>query len=142
MLPDELVKYILSFINVETLKKLELFKKYGKDVLQIRFPDKKRSILQGTYQNIQQLCFTCENPLNNCYILTLCPNCNIYSKEIYNTPLFCIECVPISDELRSKYCKIKGLLLKECNFCEKRIIFYRIDTKMNNFEKNEKNKYF
>lgn len=101
-LPLELVTYILSFVNNNEIKTLELPYEYYKQYLYVRLPQTKSPIwYRGVYNNINSKCFKCEKSIRfDLRIMVVCQKCEFSLDGFYYYPHLCVGCVNINDEIK------------------------------------------
>tara|TARA_B100000886_G_scaffold71038_2_gene45215 strand:- start:33152 stop:33535 length:384 start_codon:yes stop_codon:yes gene_type:complete len=103
-LPKEIVLNILSFIDHNTVKKIDMPYSYYKEYLINRCKySKLEKWFTGVYNNLYDKCFTCNKELDsNLYVTIICMNCEILLDEYCTYPSVCIDCTNYKKISRGK----------------------------------------
>ncbi len=103
-LPKDIIINILSFIDNETIKKVEMPYEYYKQYLITRsITHKPEKWYKGVYNNLYDRCFICNIELNILLqVMIICFNCEILLDNHCTYPTVCQECAKCKKILRGK----------------------------------------
>ncbi len=103
-LPKEIVLNILSFIDHNTIKKINMPYSYYKQYLISRCKYSKSEYwFKGVYNNLYGKCFNCIKELDSyLYVTIICMNCEILLDEYCTYPSVCIDCTNYKKIYRGK----------------------------------------
>lgn len=92
--PEDIYIKILSFIDNNQIRNMDLPYKYYSKYLKERLPIKNELWYKGVYYNMKDKCFLCETPLKFYKrIMVICMNCDIAIDNYYYYPQVCIDCI-------------------------------------------------
>jgi intein/homing endonuclease len=117
-LPEDIWVFILSYLDIDNIKKIDIPFEYFKKYLILRLENDKKDLkhnnswYKGVYNNRYDKCFKCERYLlsNLLYIKVICNNCELDIDNIYKYPNICLDCVGptnqrmIRGRIISSYC--------------------------------------
>ena len=103
-LSRDIIMKVFSYIDNETIKKIEMPYEYYKQYLIQRNVSNKREIwYKGIYNNLYNRCFSCEHEFNNdLYLMIICFECEMLLDNYCNYPIICIKCFEKKNIKRGK----------------------------------------
>ena len=96
--------HILSYIDNETIKNIEMPYDYYKQYLISRSITSKTDVwYKGVYNNLYDRCFTCNTELNILLqVMIICFNCEILLDSHCTYPTVCTDCAKCKKIVRGK----------------------------------------
>lgn len=113
-LSRDIIMKVFSYIDNETIKKIEMPYEYYKQYLIQRNVSNKREIwYKGIYNNLYNRCFSCEHEFNNdLYLMIICFDCEMLLDNYCNYPIICIKCFEKKNIKRGK------IYISSCPSCK------------------------
>jgi hypothetical protein len=113
-LPRDIVIHILSYIDNETIKNIEMPYDYYKQYLVSRsIKNKSEKWYTGVYNNLYDRCFICNKKLSILLqVMIICFNCEILLDNHCTYPTVCTDCTKYKKIIRGK------LFTTNCPCCD------------------------
>ena len=94
-LPKDIIIHILSYIDNNLIKKINMPYDYYKQYLISRsYNSKKEEWYQGVYNNLYDRCFICSTQLNvKLQVMIICFNCEVLLDNYSTYPTACTNCI-------------------------------------------------
>lgn len=112
-LPEDMIIQILSYLENDVIKKIQIPFECYKKYLHLRIlKNKSQNWYCGIYNNLYNKCFVCAADFDELYITIICYHCELLLDDYFSYPTICTHC---SDFKNLKRGKIFSRMCPGCN---------------------------